>query len=228
MGKSILTNEYSLVREWALKQDYTYNSKITGLSLTGLVMDVLENRIKVNFSSDFFGKNSSFEEFKEKAYWFEYSSTFTSDNNRGWYFMPEIGDRVLVYFPSGREFEGVAIHSLQNSKPIYSRDSKEDWEKAEPFALERNRWTDPAIKSLKTRHDKEIIFAPDRIIIQSDGVYITLNDNDGVEIYTVNSVDIISEERITLKAAEVVIKGEEKVTINGEKIKISGSSVKIN
>ena len=138
--------------------------------------------------------------------------------------MPEIGDRVHVYFPSEREHDSVAINSCSSGPYLVNP----QWEKAPPFGLERDRWADPAIKSLKTKYGKEIIFAPDRIIIHSDGVYITLNDEDGVEIYTENNINIISKERISMEAEEIIINGKEKVTIAGDKTKITGSTIKIN
>jgi len=217
MQKSILTHEYNVTSKWALKQDHFYNFNIVGLSLRGSVIDVLREKIKIHLFVDK-------EQAVEKAYWFEYASMFTSNIDSGWHFMPEIGDRVHVYFPSEREHDSVAINSCSSGPYLVNP----KWEKAPPFGLERDRWADPAIKSLKTKDGKEIIFAPDRIIIHSDGVYITLNDEDGVEIYTENNINIISKERISMEAEEIIINGKEKVTIAGGKTKITGSTIKIN
>lgn len=171
MQKSILTHEYSFGSEWALRQNTIYNFNIVGLSLKGRVIDVSREKIKVHLFIDE-------EQDKEKACWFEYVNMFTSNVDSGWHFMPEIGDRVHIYFLSEIEQDCIASNSFSGGPHLYNP----KWKKEPPYELERDRWEDPAVKSLKTQYGKEIIFAPDRIIVHSEGVHIILHDRDGVEM----------------------------------------------
>jgi len=61
------------------------------------------------------------------------------------------------------------------------------------------------------RQAKEIILAPDRIIMQATDVSITWHDEDGVIITTKNNVKIRADELIDISAAEIRVDAGEKL-----------------
>ena len=218
MEDGTLMNYHTLSKEAALYKDIIYNSKIIGASAQGSVIDIQREYVKVHLYIDE-------KQDKEKACWMPWATMYGSSHDSGWYCMPELGDKVRIYFPNAMESQGFVINSAYKEIPFIVKPENKS---KSPYALDRDRLANPDIISFRNLFGKELIFAPDRVIIHSDGVHIILNDADGVEIYTVNNIDIISQEKISIKAAEIEITGEEKVTINSPKIKLSGTEIKIN
>lgn len=57
-------------------------------------------QVQFSFDSEFSGNH-----------WFEYSTAYSSSDQSGWYCMPEVGDTVRVFFPSGNEGQAFAASS---------------------------------------------------------------------------------------------------------------------
>ncbi|WP_110954342.1 hypothetical protein [Anaerosinus massiliensis] len=214
--KGELVHGYSLTDAEGLQQKRIYNEKIVGTAMEAMVLAVQGTRVKLHLSIDEYQD-------KEKARWFEYASMYSSGIISGIYMMPEIGDRVRLYFADVHEAGCFVINSVNRLWPYYKeRDESQ-------FGLERDRWKDPAVKSIKA-HGKEIILAPDRIIMQATDVSITWHDEDGVTITTKNNIKIRADELINISAAEIRVDGEEKVqiTCGGSNINMTPGGVRID
>jgi hypothetical protein len=93
--------------------------------------------------------------------------------------MPELGDHLKVYFPNNKEEDGVAMSSV-----------RKDSEKAE-----YNKVDNPDVKYFRTKSGKELMFAPNEILISAKDkeIYIRLNEEDGIEIFSKKEIKIISD-----------------------------------
>lgn len=74
-------------------------------------------------------------------YWFPYSTIYASEDNTGWYCMPEIGDSIRIYFPSKKEEEGIAISSVAREIP------------SKPASVSGGQTTSQAVKADKDPKD---------------------------------------------------------------------------
>jgi len=92
---------YTLKTKQGLRQVAYHNEKITGISLIGTVIDVAENVLKVHLNLD------DDQEIGD-ASWFRYATIYSN-----WYCMPEVGDRVNLYFPNEDESQGIVINSVK-------------------------------------------------------------------------------------------------------------------
>jgi phage baseplate assembly protein gpV len=103
-----LWHDYRLTGRDGLKQPHFYNPRLAGVSLTGIVIDWVNDEVKVFFDVD--QKQSV-----DDAWLFPQLTAYTAEGHTGWYWMPEIGDQVKVYFPDGNEANAYIVSSLRKS-----------------------------------------------------------------------------------------------------------------
>lgn len=190
--KGRFMNEYILKRKEAFSRKEYYNMKVIGASLEGTVMEVLADQVKVNLMGE------------KVCRLFDYATIYSSPDGTGWYCMPEIGDRVRVYFPSSEEKEAYVISSTHESTESGAR-------------------TNPDEKSIKNKFGKEILLTPESILITNNaGMYIELNDNNGISIVSNKKISITSEQDVGIFSTNSSINmvGSEQVMLAQDESKI--------
>lgn len=152
---------------------------ISGLTLDGKVLKVIDDTVKVHLSVDD-------EQDEGKAYPFPYATGYSAKGHTGWYVMPEKGDTVQIVFPTEDENQAYAVQSIR----------QEDTEKTK----------DPRVKYLRTPDGKEIKLDKDEILITArDGVtYIRINEKTGVDVFTDQEVKVISGGSITVTSGDSI------------------------
>jgi phage baseplate assembly protein gpV len=189
MEQGLLKHSYSLAPKGGLSQDTIYNPTLVGASVQGKVLAVAKDNVRVHLEID--------QEQKEaEAYWFPYTSVYTAEGNSGWYCMPEVGDFVRVYFPGHDETQAAAVSSVRQD----SNDGA------------NNKVSNPDIKYFRTKSGKELMFSPSEIVITGkDGeVFVRINDQEGIEIYSKQGIKLTSQKDLTLESAQ-------KITIAAQK-----------
>lgn len=184
MEEGILLNKYTLRDKKGLSRRKIYNSLLIGASLFGNIEDVAKDTVKVKLEID--GGQASGE------MWFPYSTVYSSPDGSGWYCMPEVGDKVRLYFPDEDEKNAFAASSV-NLKSSNSESR-----------------SDPSVKSISTKYGKQIVFQPGAVEIVGNGeTLMRLTDDGGIEVK--------SDKGITLSAGgDIEINGGGKVVIQGE------------
>lgn len=223
MSGGILKFRYTLCSQAGFYENQAYNETITGVSLKGKVLDVIEDQVKVHLEIDD-SQN------KSKAWKFPYSSPYTAEGHSGFYCMPERGDTVLIHFPNSKEWESYGINSLR----VKEKDS--------------NDFDDPDVKIFRTKNGKEIRFGPEEILItcltgvneftgRKQNIYIKLHEDTGIEIISSQPINVRSDKGIRLDAEDSIqLLAEEEIRLTcktseiliNEKIDICGEDVKIN
>ncbi len=161
-------------------------------------------------------------------------STFMAGPDMGGFFLPNVGDEVLVAFEQGNLNCPYVIGALWNGKakpPETNSDGKNN------------------IRKIKSRSGHELIFndekGKERIEIHTKaGHKIILDDTNGkerVEIsdqsgdnsilidFTKNSIAITSKAKFSINSETIEIHATKEMTINSDRIlNINGNQVKIN
>ncbi|BCZ47342.1 hypothetical protein psyc5s11_34090 [Clostridium gelidum] len=207
---SILQNTYVLKLKGGQKQGRLYAQQLCGISLEGNVIEVTGDKIKVKLDIDK-------EQDQSTAYWFNYSTLAASPDGSGWYFMPEINDRVRIYFPTHDEKDAYSISCIQQIKG------------------------DPDVKYIATIYGKKVIFTKDRVTITANNnATIVLGKSGTISITGDNSINLNASETITLRAEDsIIISGKNNVDISCDKggkalfegsgnIVLDGTKVRIN
>lgn len=165
-----------------LQQKKTYNPKITGLSLEGKVIetggpdsskDYVKVLLPIDVSTD-----------KEKACWFRYTTPYTAAGNTGWYWMPEVNDTVMLYFPTCKEEAAMVTTSVRRQES------------------ESERLQDPNVAYLRTGFEKELMFKEGQITLtgKDQGLHIYLDQKQGVIIESPTTLTLQADNNLTLEA----------------------------
>ncbi|MEG0258743.1 MAG: phage baseplate assembly protein V, partial [Lysinibacillus sp.] len=207
---------YTLTPQNGFSVHTAYNQAIIGASIQGKVIDVAGDKIRIHVDFDE-GQE------KAKAYWFPYSTIYASEDNTGWYFMPELTDNVRIYFPSNREDEGIAISSVSkappksgamlaaSNPPSPSGSGQSSAPPPEDSRQDPGRMADPDVKTLRTKHGKQILLAPDRIVISGGGLMISLMDDNGISVISDKNITLQATEKVVINAKQIMINANEKI-----------------
>jgi len=219
----VLKCTYSLATKKGLLVSTFYNDYIIGLSLKGKVLERIQDNIKVKLEID---KEQS----TETAWLFPYTTMYTAEGNSGLYWMPEVDDTVLIYFPTKEEADAVGVNSKREH--IKSGD----------------KISNPDIKYLRTKYGKELKFDENEILItcvngkneetgKDHVVYIRISDENGIELISTQPISISSEAGITMNSEkQIKIISREQIKMKCKtsqilvdtQVEIDGLDVKIN
>jgi type VI secretion system secreted protein VgrG len=145
------------------------------------------------------------------------------DKNRGFFFMPEVGDYVLVGFTQNDPNRPFVMGSVPHGK-----------------AIDSSKNNDNNIKAIRTRSGNTIYFKDkdkdkeQEIVIKTDDqnvISILLKNNEGtVSIKSNKDITVTSEKTVTVKSEKIALNGKtitldasEKVEIKAQTINIEGS-----
>ncbi|AZK45048.1 contractile injection system protein, VgrG/Pvc8 family [Paenibacillus lentus] len=206
MRQGQLRHQYVLGSYQGFRQKSYYQEKLAGASLSGVVVDVRQDQVRIHLDCD------EQQEISE-AYWFNYSTAYSAEGHTGWYVMPEIGDPVSLYFPGSREEDGIAGSAVRRNTQ----------------GSAYNKMSDPQMKIWRTPHGKEICLGPDELVItgKEGAIYIKLNDKDGIHIVSNNAVSISAGGDLSLTAGKTMsltAGSELRMDCNGSHIELSGSA----
>ncbi|ATP40167.1 hypothetical protein CSE16_08970 [Solibacillus sp. R5-41] len=201
MKDGLLKHIYTLSSKNGMNKSEIFNPNISGLSIEGKVLEVAKDHIKAHLTIDE-------KQDKEKAHWFLYATVYTAEGQSGWYCMPEINDFVHVYFPTHKEEEGLASSSIRKNLDSSAT----------------NKLDDPSTKYYRTAFGKEIKMSPTEIVItaQDGDIFIRLNEESGIEIFSKKEIKLISEADISLNASKkIILSAEEEITLKCKESKIT-------
>ena len=198
LADAVLTCQYVLCPENGLKVPSAWNRHITGLTLPGRVLEVKDDTVKVLLCVDESQDTAA-------AYAFPYITPYSAENHTGVYLMPEPDDVVCIQFPTEDESMAVALSS---------------WRQAGS-----DRTVNPDVKYLRTPHDKEIRISETEILItaKTGGLYVRLDENNGIEVFSQHGIMVN-----TLSGIDVTAAGHISLSAGGSMILNSGLGVSIN
>ena len=189
MDEGIFKNVYKLCKKSGFHINKIRNERIIGLSLEGKNIGVDKDNIKIHLDID---KEHPPDDFC----WFKYSTPYTSDNGGGFYCMPELHEKVRLYFPDWDDEHAYATSCVR-----------------EHFAAGGERGN-PDIKYWRTIAGKEVMFLPNGIRIRclDDEIFIYMFDEEGILIQSNKSINLIANEGtdINFYAEGKIIMGAEK------------------
>ncbi|CAH1222306.1 hypothetical protein PAECIP111893_04843 [Paenibacillus plantiphilus] len=227
MTRGILTHKYTLCLKSASYKRKRSNKKLIGASIQGKVMAVVRDEVKVKLDYD---QNWSL----EKSSPFPYSTMYASDDQTGWYCMPEKGDDIRLYFPSAHESEGIALSSVRKMLPQEamqggsqqgaSQSGGSESKKAagtttvvqqeylQPIVnydkdLKEDLMANPNTKFLLTPTGQKISFEEDRITITgaSGGATITLTNDGTIILNSNNKIQLQANKQIEMVAETILM-----------------------
>ena len=110
----------TLKRKSGILQKPIYPMQLVGTAFEGTVKEVQGENMKIHLQIDDAYPG-------DDCYWFPFSTPSASSDGSGWYCMPEVGDRVRVYFPSKRTGDVIAISAVNDR--LAEEEAPKDWVK---------------------------------------------------------------------------------------------------
>ncbi|MNO45808.1 hypothetical protein D3C76_360850 [compost metagenome] len=226
MTRGILTHKYILCTKNAGYKRKEYNSKIIGASIQGKVMAVVRDEVKVKLDYD---QGWSL----DTAYLFPYSTMYASDDQTGWYCMPEKGDDVRIYFPGSKEAEGIALSTVRKKLPSEASSGASGGGKSssgsgnvtttvvkqetlQPIVhydqdLKEDLMKNPNTKFILTPAGQKIMFEDDQITIVASkgGSSITLTNAGMIILNSNNKISIQTGKQIEMMSESIVMVGDQ-------------------
>ncbi|WP_175460701.1 contractile injection system protein, VgrG/Pvc8 family [Paenibacillus sp. cl6col] len=175
MKSGLLLHTYQLCAEEDVICQRTENWQATGAVLSGIVIGVQRDRVRLRLDMD--GEDAV-----SDGCWFPYVTSYAAEGNSGLYWMPEPGDRAQLYLPSMHEAEAVVRGSLRQHADVDKPDEKV--------------WS--------SKRGKRISMGSTELKLEAGGgLNIRLNAGNGVHIHSTNSL-AISGRDIMVKAGQQV------------------------
>ncbi|WP_124065285.1 contractile injection system protein, VgrG/Pvc8 family [Clostridium sp. E02] len=199
-----------------------YPMHLIGTAIQGTVLNIAGTKIKIHLDIDGESKTAN------DVYWFSFSTLSASPDGSGWYYMPEPGDQVRIYFPSKYTKDVIAVSAVS------SYDGKSG---GVP-----DRMGSPSTKYLSNPYGQEMKLSEDGIFLTCSGGAasvkigkggdVTLCAKDTINIEAENNLEISAEESVTLNALETAViscvkGGTIQMPVDG-KLLIQGTEVKVN
>lgn len=194
----IMTHGSEILGEYKVYMPNNYvaplivNKNIAGKSFCCEVLKVEGNKVKLCLT------DLNDEKCEKKAFLFPYITPYSSDGTTGIYIMPEIGDIVILSFPT--DYEGSAI--------ITGSIRKE--------SVEGDKHSDPNIKYIRTKNGKEIMFDEKGIKIsgKDSKVFIHILDDKGINLYSESDITIQSKGNLAIASGkELTLESQKDITI---------------
>lgn len=188
-----------------------HNRRVIGVSLSGSVSKVKDERVQVKIAGDENQSNAG-------ACWYPFSTVYSSPDGTGWYCMPEPGDTIRLYFPTEKE-ENAYVSSAVHGDGAGLR-------------------THPERKFWRNKEGKEIQLSPNQILLtNNEGTYIKLSDDDGIEIVSDGSISMRASGTLSIASSDSSIElsapkkirlkqGDTEINLGGD-LRMQGTKVRL-
>jgi hypothetical protein len=208
-----LLHSYTIKPLEVLVTDRYENPRLKGVSLDGTVVGVERDKVMVRLSID------AGSAMLNNARWLPYATVYSNPDGTGWFAMPDVGNRVMLNFPSVYEKDCFVSSAFRAE------------------TIEELRM-DPDKKSMRTKHGKEVEFGPTSLrMTNNKGMTVAIDDEHGITIESDKEILIRTKENLSLvsetdsiylmaqKGIELA-NGESRITM-GDDIIVTGREIKV-
>lgn len=167
-SKGEVNYTYLLGTDYFLYRKKRANANLSGCSIKGEVKKTEKENVYLQLEID--------EEDNAQFPW-----SWAPETGNLCYCMPETGTKAVLYFASGDEKDGIALHTLRINP-------------------ESDIFSDIQNREIHTLHDKRIALYPERLFVEGKdkaaGIYI--NDEDGIQFKSLKGIEINAAQGISI------------------------------
>jgi hypothetical protein len=206
MTDSKLWHDYHLTTQAGLKQPRLANQPIGGVSLSGKVIAVADDTLKVHLDIDASQDEAT-------AWKFPCATLYSAEGHLGWYCMPEIGDLVKVFFPVSVESAGYVNCSVRPKGEASAND----------------KINDPDIRYLRTPQRRELRFDQTGVAIRTEkdagsstGAALTIrfDQDQGIIINSDQDIMLDAQTDLTFNSEQIALTAVKGVTLTCRESKL--------
>lgn len=238
LKKGVLSCYCDLQKKDGILAKRKYPMHLIGVALSSSVLEISGTQVKVHLDIDKAGS--------EDVHWFDFSTLSASKDGSGWYYMPEKGDQVRIYFPSKHTKDAIAISAVNTYEGDVQGTSggavQSSSSSSGGGAESSDKMSNPSTKYLSNTNGQEMKMGEEGIFLScaggsavvqigNDGT-LTLQSAQTIEIQAENNISIESEEDLIVHGSEMVavacVKGGQIQLTKDGTLKIQGTEVKID
>lgn len=188
---------YNFKRETGIQHPKTYTSTLKGVGIQGKVLARQKDKLKVHLAIDEVQQ-------EVEAFWYPFSTTYTTEGQTGWYAMPEVGANITLFIPSHDEEEAYV-------GAINRTDGKEN-----------PKTQDSTIQYFGTKEQKEMMLAPDTILFHTTKrqIALKLDDKEGISVTSEKDIHLYTAQNFTLEADIFTCQAKDKLILATDKTSI--------
>ena len=178
----VMRFNYHLTTEQECYQPLIENKNLQGLCLSGIVIDRKKDFAKVHLNTV-----DTSQEIAD-ASWFRIAAFYTAGSDRGWCAMPEIGDTLDLYFPTGNEDDCFLREAVCTSfSPLANRVNGQAKMAASPYVPQVG-----ADKTPSSIPETKYIDVPNgqSILLNDDTVHLSSRDGSSTVSLTSGQKDL--------------------------------------
>lgn len=150
-------------------------------------------------------------------------ATLMAGPDRGTYFLPEVGDKVLVAFADGDIEQPYVVGTLwvEGQKPPRRNDPKNPVRQIKSRAGHTLTFDDTKNTGKVTIETKK----GQKVVLDDEAEEVTVEDANGNEIKTSkDGISVESDKRVRIKGKSVEIEADEGVDVSGSNVDLTASS----
>lgn len=185
MERGMLRCYCSLQKKEGILEPAAYPMHLIGVALEGNVLAVSGTKIRLHLKID--DGNS-----QGDTYWFPFSTLSASPDGSGWYYMPEAGDNIRIYFPSKYTRDVIAVSAVS------AYDGKSG---GQP-----DRMSKSSTKYLGNPGGQQMKLAEDGIylVCSGDSASVKVGNDGAVTISSQNTIEITAQNNLSIEAEEAI------------------------
>ena len=185
----VMRFDYHLTTEQENYQPLIENKNLQGLCLSGIVIDRKKDFAKVHLNTV-----DASQEIAD-ASWFRIAAFYTAGSDRGWCAMPEIGDALDLYFPTGNEDDCFLRETVCTSfSPLANRVNRQTKMAASPYVPQvganKAPSSIPETKYIDVPNGQSILLNDDTVHLSSKGGSSTVSLTNGQKDITGTTLGI--------------------------------------
>lgn len=195
LKQGVLCGQCELQRKAGMRKRRCYPMDLIGTALKGEITEVAGERVKVHLEIDAGNQSPG-------THWFPFSTLSASPDGSGWYYMPEKGDQVRVYFPSKYMKDAIAISAVS----VY-----EGVEGGNPDKMGK-----PSTKSLGNSAGQTMSLGADGICLECKGkaARLTISPEGSLILEAEKTISIVARETLEISTeTDMEFYGSENVAV---------------
>ncbi|MEC1180056.1 contractile injection system protein, VgrG/Pvc8 family [Metasolibacillus meyeri] len=180
MKQGIWTYDYTLLPEAGIRQAKQTLTAHTGIALTGKVLAVKKDQVRLHLSIDKVQK-------KEEATWFSLATPYSAEGHSGFYSPPEEGDTVQLFLPTAEESTAFVRQSIRQGGDTNPKTADADtayWGNAK---------------------GKEVKLDPQAVTLTATegAVYISVHQDSGIEVQSQHPLAVTAGGHLVLTGNKI-------------------------
>lgn len=173
--------QYKMKKDTGISCPKQYNDFLGGVAIKGRILSIVDGyKLKLHLEIDEKQQES-------EAFAYPFATRYAANGHTGWYFIPEVGEEVLLWIADRNEEDAYVAKVVQKSGELSNYTSK------------------PGIMYTGIPSDTELMVNSDEIIMNmtDNKMYLWMSEKNGLVVHSDDSICIHADRNINISCAKM-------------------------